>query len=86
MKKGERAYFAHFGIIGAIVSATMLLAHFQVLSAWTMQVLVAGAFLYMLLFVVGLFFNIGPFKYIGKLYAKDAEQARGGPKPKQPWE
>lgn len=86
MKKGERAYFAHFGILGAIVSAIMLFAYFQVLPAMAIQVLVAGSFLYMLLFVAGLFFNVGPFKYIGKLYAKDAEQESGGLKPKQPWE
>lgn len=86
MKKGERAYFAQFGILAALVSAIMLLAYFQVLPAWAMQVLVAVSFLYMLLFAVGLFFNIGPFRYIGKLYVQDAEQERNGLKPKQPWE
>jgi hypothetical protein len=86
MKKGERAYFAHFGILAALVSVIMLLAYFQVLPAWAMQVLVVGSFLYMLLFAVGLFFNVGPFRYIGKLYVKDAEQERNGLKPKQPWE
>jgi hypothetical protein len=86
MTKGERAYFAHFGILVALVSAIMLLAYFQVLPAWAMQVLVFVSFLYMLLFAVGLFFNVGPFKYIGKLYARDAEQERSGLKPKQPWE
>jgi predicted ABC-type exoprotein transport system permease subunit len=86
MKKGERAYFTQFGIFAAFVAAVVLLAYFQALPAWAMQVLVVGLFLYMLLFAVGLFFNAGPFKYIGKLYAKDAEQERNGLKPKQPWE
>ena len=86
MKKGERAYFTHFGILAALVAVIVLLAYFQVLPAWGMQVLVIVSFLYMLLFSVGLFFNSGPFKYIGRLYAKDAEQERNGLKPKQPWE
>jgi hypothetical protein len=86
MKKGERAYFTQFGILAALAAAVILLAYFQALPAWVMRVLVFGLFLYMMLFAVGLFFNTGPFKYIGKLYAKDTEQERRGLKPKQPWE
>jgi hypothetical protein len=86
MKKGERAYFVQFGILAVLVSTIILLAYFQTLPTWAMQVLVYGLFLYILLFAVGLFFNVGPFKYIGKLFAKDAEQKRNGLRPKQPWE
>lgn len=86
MKEGERAYFAQFGIMVALVAAVILLAYFQALPAWAMQALVVGLFLYMLLFSVGIFFNTGPFKCIGKLCAKDAKQERSGLKPKQPWE
>ena len=86
MKKGEREYFKHFIILALLVCSTIMLASFHLAPAWFMQVLIIFLFTYTLLFSVGLFFNTGPFKYIGKLYVQDRKQEHKERRAKKPWE
>jgi hypothetical protein len=39
-----------------------------------------------MLFISGLIFGSGPFKYIGRMYAEEAKQDLASSRPKQPWE
>jgi uncharacterized protein YacL len=86
MKKGQREYYKHFIIIALLVSSMIMLAYFHLAPTWLMQALIIVIFTYMLLFSVGLFFNAGPFKYIGRLYVQDRKHEQQEMRNKQPWE
>lgn len=87
MAKGEKEYLKHLLVLFLLVGAIMFLAYSHSLDSWMLQVLVVIAFSYIALFFIGLVFNIGPFKYISRLYAEDAERKKESLRsPKQPWE
>lgn len=86
MKKGEKEYFKHFSILAILVSGTIILSTLDAAPAWLLRILIIVSATYILLFSAGLYFNAGPFKYIGKLYIQDAENERNAMRTKQPWE
>jgi hypothetical protein len=86
MKKGEKEFFKHFVILAILVSCIVILATFHIAPAWLMQILTVATFVYLFLYMIGIFFHAGPFNYINKLYVQDAEVERENMRSKQPWE
>lgn len=86
MKKGEKEYLKHFAISASLVIIMIMLPNCDFVPCWLMQLLTAVTFIYLLLFFVGLILNIGPFKYIGKLYVRDRKKEHEERRAKKPWE
>ena len=86
MKKSEKEYFKHFAILFLIVCTTIVSTYIYSTPIWFLRSLIIVGCIYILLFSAGTVFNIGPFKYISKLYTKEREQELQSMRPKQPWE
>ena len=86
MKKSEKEFLKHFTIIILLICGTMIIPHYYVMPCWLEQTLVAVAFIYMLLFLMGIFINVGPFKYVVELYIYETKLEHEERRPKKPWE
>jgi hypothetical protein len=86
MKKSEKEYLKHFAISALLVIINIMLPNCDLIPCWLKQTILAVTFIYILLFFVGFLLNIGPFKYIGKLYVQDRKQEHEERRAKKPWE
>lgn len=86
MRKGRREYFKHNAILMFVIGAFLLLVYLGAFPEVVLLLILIPIVIYAFLFSVELIFNIGPFKYIGKLYVEDADRERQTMRSKQPWD
>ena len=86
MKNSNREYFKHFIVLALLICAIILIANSQAIAGVLSLVLVPVAFIYIALFFAGVILNLGPFKYISRQYAEDAQRKKESMRSKQPWE
>ncbi|MBT3043742.1 MAG: hypothetical protein KME67_12860 [Candidatus Thiodiazotropha sp. (ex Codakia orbicularis)] len=86
MKKSEKEFFKHLALIGIVVAATILVACCFSSPKWLIQVFIIISFFYVFIILLGLVLGYGPLKYLGKLYAEDANRHLKSRRQSQPWE
>ena len=82
MNRGSQTYLRHFfGALAMMVAGMLLgLLHVPILPS----IMLFGSFVYVIVLTAGLVLQIGPFRYVGKLYVQSPEPEDG--RTKQPWE
>ena len=86
MEKGNREYFKLFVVLALLICAIILVVNSQAIPGVLSLILVPIAFVYIALFFAGIIMNLGPFKYISRQYAEDAQRKKESKRSKQPWE
>lgn len=83
MKKGQREYTKHFIILFILILSTILLCCKDYFPNILHTIFFFITFTYAWIFIFGVFFKLGPMKYIAELMADDQDEELK--RAQQPW-